>query len=296
MMIATSPLDSLFKLEVAKDPAISFPMKAESSHVYLIFQDENRSIYKVDNHISRGVDFWSSEKKEHEKHWDNAPIFTVEDGSINYYLDDGNKFFTIDLNTLVEYEDKALSKVLTAPRNFHYTLVEFTAEGVESELIHLTNDDQRAAGAEQCSSETTWNKEKFQCGRQADHIGTHQSFTTHHSITWDESRYPDGDRNAAFGPLTICENCGIGMQLESQGYQNTCFTCHFWAEKRDYAGKKFVIDGRHYIPGSGGFGGRKFTVDAFDGSTWTGELFTQGKIPEHFKATMPDTAVFRKEG
>jgi len=85
--------------------------------------------------------------------------------------------------------------------------------------------------------------------------------------------------------------------------RNICFTCRFWEEiiTRPDQDKCVRVDGRHYIIGeiSGdenhfkGHGGRKFEVRFFDGRVVsTNNLWHQGKVPEHFKAKIPDNAIF----
>lgn len=132
------------------------------------------------------------------------------------------------------------------------------------------------------------------CGRLAGHLGQHQHIT-------DEA-YGDFDMGAAsvnpgrlFGMPTRCVHCGY-VEAGDGAAIHVCFTCGFWLNQvlndRDRA---FVISGIHYRAGKGGFGGHVFTVRRHTGETYTGELWSQGIIPEHMRDRLPDNAEFVSE-
>lgn len=87
---------------------------------------------------------------------------------------------------------------------------------------------------------------------------------------------------------------------------NHCFSCTHWHEKLDmranpkYNGRIFVIDGRHYILGTGktphrdnGFGGSAMYIKEKNGELhMTCDLWHQGEIPWHWRSLMPDNACF----
>lgn len=106
-----------------------------------------------------------------------------------------------------------------------------------------------------------------------------------------------------------CRHCGdvapldmneefIRIHLAAQ----LCRRCHFWVEKverRDEA-RSVRVDGRHFRiredfdgPGFRGHGGTRFTIRFHDGrEVATRNLWSQGDIPEEWRAELPDNAVF----
>ena len=101
-----------------------------------------------------------------------------------------------------------------------------------------------------------------------------------------------------------CPCCGLEYikDLPADAYfYDCCEDCSFWLEKLylpDYAKKQVIVDGTHYTLGNSsirGFAGAKFKIKFFDGRVIkTSNLWSQGKIPEHFRSTLPDNAVFIK--
>jgi hypothetical protein len=84
-----------------------------------------------------------------------------------------------------------------------------------------------------------------------------------------------------------------------------CFTCLFWTEKLEYKNDPRIVrvDGTQYVIGDEdaprafrGFGGARFNIDFHDGRKVTStNLWCNGDIPEHFRAELPDNAVFNEE-
>lgn len=104
-------------------------------------------------------------------------------------------------------------------------------------------------------------------------------------------------------PLYICSVCydlfekttlisDLGKLMVDN---HLCFSCALW-ELRAQKENHLVIDGVRYSLGpgnSGGMGGRKFTIEYFDGKVIeTRDLWCQGEVPEYFKDRIPDTARF----
>jgi hypothetical protein len=60
--------------------------------------------------------------------------------------------------------------------------------------------------------------------------------------------------------------------------------------------RRVVVDGKHYVIGSGGnggFGGRRFDIEFFDGRrVTTHDLWSQGTIPPKHRKRYPDNARF----
>lgn len=99
-----------------------------------------------------------------------------------------------------------------------------------------------------------------------------------------------------------CHECGdvIDQPYEENGTR--CFHCGFWivyVQSQDNP-HHVIIDGMHYVvqadEGSRswrGFGGRKFTINFFDGRVVeTSNLWHQGTILPWFRDRMPDNAEF----
>lgn len=82
-----------------------------------------------------------------------------------------------------------------------------------------------------------------------------------------------------------------------------CFNCAFWIDKiQNPPANREIINGHHYIihpPAKRphnvvlGFLGREFYIREFNGILIkSNNIWHQGKIPEHFKKELPDTADF----
>lgn len=84
---------------------------------------------------------------------------------------------------------------------------------------------------------------------------------------------------------------------------HVCFHCAFWMDKiQNPPVNREIINGHHYIihpfakrPHNVilGFGGHEFYIRRFDGTLIkSNNVWHQGKIPEHFRKDLPDTADF----
>lgn len=72
---------------------------------------------------------------------------------------------------------------------------------------------------------------------------------------------------------------------------------HIWSQPADCApGRRVVVDGEHYTlgpGGSGGFGGRRWDIEFFDGRrVTTHDLWSQGTIPPKHRERYPNNARF----
>lgn len=86
----------------------------------------------------------------------------------------------------------------------------------------------------------------------------------------------------------------VGLQL--------CFTCCYWMKHVEHAaapdsvrvsGRHFVICPENVHPLDKGFNGQRFVVLFDDGRrVETTNLWSQGEIPERFRARLPDNARF----
>lgn len=155
---------------------------------------------------------------------------------------------------------------------------------------------------QECTSETqsgTFNI-TVKCDRDIDHIGHHQAFVPDvykrqnmaAEFVWDT-------RPLSTAPVipedtwdTDCLECGIKV---ANGILR-CFYCNFWNDLliKDY-NRSIRVNGVHYLAGgTGGYSGRKFTIEFFDGrpNLTTKSLWYQGKIPDQFQIRLHDNARF----
>lgn len=105
----------------------------------------------------------------------------------------------------------------------------------------------------------------------------------------------------------LCAECG---RIISTNYtepyktrlreRGICFSCNHWVDMMNLP-NPIRINGEHYQDGGSGkdwcgfrgFGGRKFVIKMHDGKILkTDNLWTQGKIPTHFRSRLPDNAEF----
>lgn len=109
-----------------------------------------------------------------------------------------------------------------------------------------------------------------------------------------------------------CHVCGelerthfVKGVVEDMIRYTVCFDCLFWFNHaRAYTNRATVIDGSIYTPGdrvSGpfrGMGGRRFDIEYLGNSAYAGkrvttyDLWGGGKMPDHVRKHMPDTAQF----
>lgn len=157
----------------------------------------------------------------------------------------------------------------------------------------LGSTDLNPGGVATCSKVYTASmaRAKSQCQRIAGHKGQHQFFNERGYGHFDTSGGMFTPRSV-FGLPGYCQHCGYMVATNGQS-EVTCFTCGHWLRILNEHGNKtrFIVNGRHYMPGAGGFYGRIFKVLRNDGTRWEGQLFTQGEIPEHLRHLLPDNAV-----
>lgn len=206
-------------------------------------------------------------------------------------------YYSVDLKKLIPEEwDFKITKI---GKNLRQIGVVAYKPGflAETDGVHaLDASDLRGDDSEQCDTfyrayYTEDRDAKVQCQRANTHDGDHQSFENDFLYAWNEggaSRSP----TLPFGFACQCPYC---EKVEPGGNTGVkvCFGCGHWLmleKQRD--DDSFIIGGRHYRPGAGGFGGRKFTVKRNDGTIWKGELFTQGEAPPWMRHRFPDNAEF----
>lgn len=150
----------------------------------------------------------------------------------------------------------------------------FSAEFLNQDHLHRTDD---ALCLTSTPKGSFIYRDKLVCTREVNHLGAHQTVEDKFGLViWDSKGGSQGNPHNIFGNFTSCPYCGLVIQKSS----TTCFDCsHFLKLAKESNG--WIIDGSHYMPGLGGFGGRKFAIKNKDGTEWKGELFTQGVVPEY---------------
>lgn len=116
-----------------------------------------------------------------------------------------------------------------------------------------------------------------------------------------------------------CQECGDVLYTRYSGSipeeilsRQLCFSCLFWTKLLEESEDPdvLVVEGRRYRIGpqppiregrvvnahAYGFGGSRFELRFFDDreDRGTNNLWTQGKVPPHFRERMPDTAEFKR--
>lgn len=136
-----------------------------------------------------------------------------------------------------------------------------------------------------------------------------ESMSQEERQTWlreeQDRKYPPGKKCTSCGEEgypTSFSNCAEKKKMDEA---EVCFTCAFWLNKIDMVkaskGRITIIEGGWYSPGNGlpperflGMAGRRFDIEylADEHRITTFDLWSGGKIPEHFKEQLPDTAKF----
>lgn len=209
--------------------------------------------------------------------------------------DKGTIFYTIDLTPIVVPDQKITVERLTAgkPTSFGLIICDPEHEQDTAAVHKLTNADYRLVDDFQCehlSGKSYLFPGQIQCEREQGHLGSHQAFKEDDCLSWSVSGAMSGNPYGQFGFTNFCPHCGY-VTAGTCGGQQICSLCSFWLSHHKKGGG-FVIKGRHYLPGAGGFGGNIFHIKQNNGTKWTGELFTQGIIPSWMTHLFPDNAAF----
>ena len=281
--------------------ATPFEVYANGVNIRRSAQDDNYTIATLSINFGFGGSTYTEQGKADEMKARDAISKGIVwlDGSLMHAgsPDRAFDYYTLDLSLLIpEGWDVRLYPMSGRLREIGIAIAH-PDHVLETGGVHiLTNDDLHSAGDDICLDEETANwytTERMFCYRNAGHLGTHQHFGYDSVAEWSSTA---ANRSPAvlFGFRATCPFCGeVGVGSKT-GVIN-CFTCDFWLEQAAHAKNSFVVGGRHYRPGKGGFGGRKFKIERNDGTTWEGELFTQGEIPSWMKDRFPDNAEFVSE-
>lgn len=204
-------------------------------------------------------------------------------------------FYTIDLTPIIAQGQKVTVERLTEgkPSSFGLVICDPAHQQDTGAVHRLSNADYRLEDDVQCghfSGKTFLFPGQIQCEREQDHLGNHQAFNEDDCMSWTVSGAMSGSPYGQFGFTNFCQHCGFITAGGAEGNQ-VCSLCSFWLSHHKTGGG-FVIKGRHYRPGGGGFGGNIFHLKRSDGTKWSGELFTQGVIPSWMIHLFPDNAAF----
>lgn len=271
----------------AHDMKVNTVAKTENYHVMLL---EGFSNYNYNSESSRN----SSTQKQHKE-----AIPVIKDGKLEIRSADHSVlYYTAELSSIlpVGWETKAAKLSNYFAYDFGLTVFHPDHADEVKDVRALSVEDFREQGAPQCDvtrpADRMFEEPAIPCEREENHLGEHQSIHDGKFHAWT----PGGgsSRTPPYGFKSACRYCGSVSSGDATG-ERVCFSCDFWLEQHARGGKRFVIDGRHYRPGEGGFGGAVFTINRKDGTKWEGELFTQGEIPEQFLDMFPDNAEWAAE-
>lgn len=205
--------------------------------------------------------------------------------------------YTIDISTIIPDGEWEI-RVVRIGDVLRQIGVFFAQPGFMKEFntAHVLNNEDLSQGQENiCENKTNHNfvfdgDEK--CHRPAGHLGVHQYITATEIFEWSSgggSRSP----KLKYGFPVYCHECGY-VNARDKDEEYVCSRCRYWLNEAKQGGG-FVIRGNHYRPGKGGYGGQEFSIQRFDGTTWSGELSGQGDVPSWMVDRLPDNAEFTSE-
>lgn len=284
-------------------PATAFGIYANRVSVDYSVRDERYVVANVSVNFGPNSSYGREDTKEVES-LKNAMIangtFWLEGSTLYAGISDaGVIFYTVDFTGLIP-EGWVVSLTHIGGR-----LREIGLAMAHPEFSHtidhariLSNDDLHEPEETICGEPEPKNflskGENRICQRGANHLGNHQAFDKDLKVNWN--RGGSGRSHLLpFGLKASCSYCGEVRPGPLSGIR-TCSTCEYWLEQAAERKASFVIEGTHYRPGKGGFGGTVFTVERLDGTMWKGELFTQGAVPSWMRNIFPDTARFVPQG
>jgi hypothetical protein len=270
-------------------------------HTKRVTSTENYAVLNIDANCGVSSSFFDRDKPEvTAAEAELAQAMPFVEGAI-FSLASPNQvkvYYTVDFSGVLPDGWEMRAERLTDGRPISFGVAMFHPDHIdEVEGVHrITNTDFRGAEESQCVSimkETHMFPAGVRCEREAVHLGNHQAISNDYIYEWDFLNRPSsGDPHGLYGFKVTCPHCGLVGGGSATGEQ-VCSTCSYWNSQLR-AGGGFVIDGTHYRPGSGGFGGHIWHVQRNDGTKWSGELFMQGEIPTWFREKFPDNAVFFK--
>lgn len=280
-------------------PAASFGIYANRVNIDYSVREERYVIANVS--VNFGPN--SSHAQEDAKEVESLKKAMIADGTFwlegsTLYAgisDAGVIFYTIDFTGLIpEGWVVSLTHIGGRLREIGLAMAHPEFSHTIDHVRILSNDDLHEPEEAICGDSEPKNflskDENRICQRSANHLGNHQVFDEDFKINWNRGG-AGRSHLLPFGLKASCSYCGEVRPGPMSGIR-TCSTCEYWLQQASERTGSFVIDGTHYRPGKGGFGGSVFTVERLDGTLWKGELFTQGPVPSWMRDIFPDTAKF----
>lgn len=268
---------------------------AHDRRVETVARTENYHVMTLEGYsgFSLGA---SRDSVAEEAHLESIPL--IVDGTLQVRsADQSILYYTADLSPVLPEGWEGVVTQLNNHSPNNYGLTVFHPDHAdEIQSVHvLSAEDFREPGTPQCDSilqSSFLPGTVVVCDREKAHQGQHQSISGGSFHSW--TRGGSSASVPPYGFKNICRYCGAVDTGDATG-ENVCFFCNFWLDQHAAGGKRFIINGRHFRPGQGGFGGAKFIIERNDGTKWEGELFTQGEIPAFFKHLFPDNAKWAAE-
>lgn len=253
---------------------------------FLSSENQQVTIYMTQVGFGRGCFV----RYEHDAEKDTITFYN-ERNNVALVITDISHAVRDDAQFVVQFTEQHVF-IVTSPKNYTGEMPRFMHE-----------EDYRFAGEERCEHviariETLLAPAPIlnaRCVQVSGHAGEHMIVSDNITMTVDKYDRPTNGTRDVFGFRYRCSSCQrVDVKSNDSDFvlPGLCFTCSFWTHIYNEKDEHFIIDGHSYAPGKGGFGGRTFRVESADGRTFSGELFTQGEVPPHFRAMLPDDAVF----
>lgn len=281
-----------------------YPIYANRVDINRVATAEDWFVATLTVNFGVSVSFFSDDREEKEalarEHFSKGDYLVTGTELLAYgsSLTSDNIFYTVELKDFIpagwEFE------ITRVGNSLNRIGINVFKPGMAGELdgVHILDEkDLLTFGTVPCNDvyQDRWLNDSTKCQRPEWHLGNHQSIDKGYVYDWKEGEGASRSPYLMYGFTCRCPHCDHVSAGNKSGL-SLCFTCEHWLSLEKRKDKdSFVIGGRHYRPGAGGFGGRKFKIRRDDESIWEGELFTQGEVPEWMRDRFPDNAVFVTE-
>lgn len=279
-----------------------FPIYANRVDIKRVASSENWLIASLSVNFGVNISYFADNREANEatarEDFTNGDYFLSGTtlSAWGTYPEGDFTFYTLDLKELIpEGWDFAVTRIGSGLRQIG-VIAYVPGFAHELEDVHILDPtDLNAWGDKPCDGffKDAWgNKPEVPCQRDLGHLGDHQAIHDERVYNWTASGSSSASPYLLFGFTCRCPICG---EVDAGGNTGLkmCFGCEHWLRlEKERNMDSFIINGRHYMPGKGGFGGQKFKIRRHDGTTWEGELFTQGEVPAWMKDRFLDNAEF----
>lgn len=292
-------LDASFNLpaaQVGPEIAPTERFYANGVHTLRAMAAENWTLWHI--RVNAGISslFLKEASPEQEALIDVRNLDITFEGKVMSVINGNRTLFTLDVSAFLAKTKEDQNVIGIFGHNFSEIILLAVNKGYKGPLPrNLDATDLNPNNETVCDHPYAdhFMQDKGNCGRPAGHAGNHQFFT--------ERGHGDADSAGSrfrcelmYGLPKHCVHCGFMSAGSEEGKSEyVCSSCSFWLYHLARKSRNtLIIEGSQYSPGEGGFGGRIFKVLRNDGTRWSGQLFTQGNIPQHLLYLFPNNAVF----